>query len=193
MRGIVVLAGSSHPELAQSIMSRLGLPLGGLKLAKFANSEISVEIGQSVRDQDVYIIQTSHGEVNDYLMEALILVHACKIASAARVTLVMPCFPYSRHVPCPVEKPHMEPLTAHQEGLLSLFRASPDHSVKGYRTWAGRSGRLVASMIEISGRIAASELPIAESTTRSGSCDHGGFARSPVSRLLLRPHGQSVS
>lgn len=92
MRGIVVFSGSSHQELAQSIMARLGLPLGELKLAQFANSEISVEIGQSVRDRDVYIIQSSHGEVNDFLMEALILVHACKIASAARGTLMHPCW-----------------------------------------------------------------------------------------------------
>lgn len=84
MRGIVVLSGSSHPELAASISARLGLPLGQVRLSKFANEELSVEIQQSVRDMDVYIIQSSHGPVNDYLMEMLIMVHACKIASAAR-------------------------------------------------------------------------------------------------------------
>lgn len=84
MRGIVVLAGSSHIELAQGVMSKLGLPLGDVVLHKFSNQEIGVEIRQSVRDMDVYIIQTAFEEVNDYLMELLILVHACKIASAAR-------------------------------------------------------------------------------------------------------------
>jgi ribose-phosphate pyrophosphokinase len=84
MRGIIVFSGSSHPELGEAIVDRLGLPLGGLRLSKFANQEIGVEIQQSVRDMDVYIIQTSFGEVNDHLMELLILIHACKIASAAR-------------------------------------------------------------------------------------------------------------
>jgi ribose-phosphate pyrophosphokinase len=84
MRGIVVFAGSSHPEFANALATRLGLPLGNLELNKFANLEIGVEIRQSVRDMDVYIIQTSYDHVNDYLMELLILVHSCKISSAAR-------------------------------------------------------------------------------------------------------------
>lgn len=56
----------------------------------------SVEIGESVRGEDVYIIQSGCGEVNDNLMELLIMINACKIASAARVTAVIPCFPYAR-------------------------------------------------------------------------------------------------
>lgn len=56
----------------------------------------SVEIGESVRGEDVYIIQSGCGEVNDMLMELLIMINACKIASACRVTAVIPCFPYAR-------------------------------------------------------------------------------------------------
>ena len=56
----------------------------------------SVEIGESVRGEDVYIIQSGCGEVNDNLMELLIMINACKIASASRVTAVIPCFPYAR-------------------------------------------------------------------------------------------------
>lgn len=56
----------------------------------------SVEIGESVRGEDVYIIQTGSGEVNDMLMELLIMINACKIASASRVTAVIPSFPYAR-------------------------------------------------------------------------------------------------
>ena len=56
----------------------------------------SVEIGESVRGEDVYIIQTGSGEVNDMLMELLIMINACKIASAARVTAVIPSFFYAR-------------------------------------------------------------------------------------------------
>lgn len=56
----------------------------------------SVEIGESVRGEDVYIIQSGCGEINDNLMELLIMINACKIASSSRVTAVIPCFPYAR-------------------------------------------------------------------------------------------------
>ena len=55
-----------------------------------------MEIGESVRGEDVYIVQSGCGEVNDMLMELLIMINACKIASASRVTAVIPCFPYAR-------------------------------------------------------------------------------------------------
>lgn len=57
---------------------------------------VSVEIGESVRGEDVYIVQSGCGEINDNLMELLIMINACKIASASRVTAVIPCFPYAR-------------------------------------------------------------------------------------------------
>ena len=56
----------------------------------------SVEIGESVRGEDVFIVQSGSGEVNDNLMELLIMINACKIASAMRVTAVIPCYPYAR-------------------------------------------------------------------------------------------------
>ena len=56
----------------------------------------SVEVGESVRGEDVYIVQSGCGDINDNLMELLIMINACKIASAARVTAVIPCFPYAR-------------------------------------------------------------------------------------------------
>ena len=58
--------------------------------------ETSVRIGESVREEDVYIINTGHGEVNTSLMELCIMIHACKIASAKRITAVIPLFPYAR-------------------------------------------------------------------------------------------------
>nr|VZI12153.1 unnamed protein product [Spirometra erinaceieuropaei] len=63
---------------------------------KFSNQETCVEVIESVRGEDVYIIQTGSGEVNDHLMELLIMINACKIASSCRVTAVIPCFPYAR-------------------------------------------------------------------------------------------------
>jgi len=63
---------------------------------KFSNTESSVSIGESVRDEDVYIIQSGCGDINDHLMELLIMINACRTASARRITAVVPCFPYAR-------------------------------------------------------------------------------------------------
>lgn len=96
MPNIKVFSGNSNPELAKSIAARLGLELSKVTLKKFSNQETSVEIGESVRGEDVYIVQSGSGEVNDNLMELLIMINACKIASSVRVTAVIPCFPYAR-------------------------------------------------------------------------------------------------
>lgn len=96
MPNIKVFSGTSHPGLAQKIVDRLGIDLGKVVTKKFSNLETCVEIGESVRGEDVYIVQSGSGEVNDNLMELLIMINACKIASASRVTAVIPCFPYAR-------------------------------------------------------------------------------------------------
>ncbi|KAF8783022.1 Sister chromatid cohesion protein PDS5 like protein [Argiope bruennichi] len=88
--------GTSHPELAKKVVDCLGISLGKAELKKFSNKETCVEIKESVRGEDVYIIQSGCGEVNDNLMELLIMINACKIASASRVTAVIPLFPYAR-------------------------------------------------------------------------------------------------
>jgi len=96
MPNIKIFGGNSHPELSRLVAERLNMELGRCKLRKFSNRETSVEIGESVRGEDVYIIQSGCGDINDNLMELLIMINACKIASAARVTAVIPCFPYAR-------------------------------------------------------------------------------------------------
>lgn len=96
MPNIKVFTGSSHPDIAEKISSRLGLTLGKAITKKFSNKETNVEIGESVRGEDVYIVQSGSGEINDNLMELFIMINACKIASASRVTAVIPSFPYSR-------------------------------------------------------------------------------------------------
>ncbi|WAQ97847.1 PRPS1-like protein [Mya arenaria] len=96
MPNIKVFGGSSHTDLTQKICDRLGFEPGKVITKKFSNGECSVEIGESVRGEDVYIVQTGSNEVNDMLMELLIMINACKIASAIRVTAVIPCFPYAR-------------------------------------------------------------------------------------------------
>ncbi|XP_058978842.1 ribose-phosphate pyrophosphokinase 1-like [Musca domestica] len=96
MATIKVFSGTSHPHLAQRIVDRLGIDLGKVVTNNFRNLETCVEIGESVRGEDVYIVQSGSGEINDNLMELLIMINACKIASASRVTAVIPCFPYAR-------------------------------------------------------------------------------------------------
>ncbi|KAJ6653561.1 hypothetical protein lerEdw1_009141 [Lerista edwardsae] len=96
MPNIKIFSGSSHQDLSQRIADRLGLELGKVVTKKFSNQETCVEIGESVRGEDVYIVQSGCGEINDNLMELLIMINACKIASASRVTAVIPCFPYAR-------------------------------------------------------------------------------------------------
>ncbi|VEL11818.1 unnamed protein product [Protopolystoma xenopodis] len=100
MPNIKIFAGSSNSDLAKRIADRIGIQLGKVTLKKFSNQEtwyaLFVEVGESVRGEDVYIVQTGSGEVNDHLMELLIMINACKIASSCRVTAVLPCFPYAR-------------------------------------------------------------------------------------------------
>ncbi|KAE9414548.1 hypothetical protein Angca_007668, partial [Angiostrongylus cantonensis] len=96
MPNIKVFSGSSHRDLAQRICERLQLDVAKASLKKFSNRETNVEIGESVRGEDVYIIQSGAGEINDNLMELLIMINACKIASSCRVAAVIPCFPYAR-------------------------------------------------------------------------------------------------
>lgn len=96
MPNIKVFSGSSHKDLSQRICERLQLEVSKASLKKFSNKETNVEIGESVRGEDVYIIQSAAGEINDNLMELLIMINACKIASASRVAAVIPCFPYAR-------------------------------------------------------------------------------------------------
>ncbi|OJJ44344.1 hypothetical protein ASPZODRAFT_71800 [Penicilliopsis zonata CBS 506.65] len=104
VRNIVVIGGTSHPQLTQTICSFLGIPHADVLLSKFAVGETRVEIKESVRGKDVYIIQSGGGKVNDHLMELLITISACKTASARRVTAVLPLFPYSRQSDIPYNK-----------------------------------------------------------------------------------------
>lgn len=83
-------------QLADGIAKRLGLKLEETNVKKFANSETNIEIGCSVRGDDVFILGSGSGQVNDNLMELLIMVNACKYASAARVTAIVPNYPYAR-------------------------------------------------------------------------------------------------
>ncbi|CAI7629719.1 unnamed protein product [Penicillium bialowiezense] len=104
VRNLVVIGGNSHPQLTESICGVLGIPPAEVLLSKFAVGETRVEVQESVREKDVYIIQSGGGKVNDHLLELLITISACKTASARRVTAVLPLFPYSRQSDIPYDK-----------------------------------------------------------------------------------------
>ncbi|KAK8854706.1 hypothetical protein IAR55_003445 [Kwoniella newhampshirensis] len=93
---IKLFSGSSHPELAALIAKRLRIPLARANIHQPSSGETKVTIVESVRDYDVYILNTGAGSVNTHLMELCIMIHACKIASAKRITAIIPHFPYAR-------------------------------------------------------------------------------------------------
>jgi ribose-phosphate pyrophosphokinase len=81
-----IVACNGHSELACLIAKNLGISLSKTSIISLPNGELLASIGESFRDQDVYIIQSSHGRVNDLLMELLIMISGCKSASARRIT-----------------------------------------------------------------------------------------------------------
>ncbi|KAH7376571.1 ribose-phosphate pyrophosphokinase [Plectosphaerella cucumerina] len=96
MRGTLIFAGSSCPVLTGQICENLGMTTAEAELTQFSNGETSVRILTSVREKDVFIVQSGSPKVNDTIMELLIMISACKGGSANKVTAVLPYFPYSR-------------------------------------------------------------------------------------------------
>ncbi|SPQ20224.1 f79c1c33-699b-4f78-99c3-9855a4e6efe9 [Thermothielavioides terrestris] len=94
---IKLISGRSHPELSEKIAKRLGIEVARTVSLNYSNQETSFTVGESVRDEDVFIVQsTATGDVNEGLMELLIMISACRTASARRITAVIPNFPYAR-------------------------------------------------------------------------------------------------
>ena len=91
-----VFSGSSHPVLAAGIAAHMGMQLGKARITRFSNENIKVKIDENVRESDVFVIQTSSSPVSDNLVEMLIMIDALKYASAARITAVLPYYPYAR-------------------------------------------------------------------------------------------------
>lgn len=86
MRRVKIFSGSSHPLLVDAICERLGTQAANCELTKFSNGETSVKIGTSIRDQDVFIVQSGSDRINDSLMEMLIMISACNGGSAKSIT-----------------------------------------------------------------------------------------------------------
>ena len=96
MNGLSIFAGNSNSALADLISQYLAKPLGRLKLNRFSDGEIQVEINENVRKQEIYLIQSTCHPVNDNLVELLLMIDAFKRSSASRITAVIPYFGYSR-------------------------------------------------------------------------------------------------
>ncbi len=93
---IKIFTGNSNPELAKAVCERLGLELGKSTVRTFSDGEASVTLEETVRGADVFLIQSTCKPVNDHLMELLVMVDACRRASAGRITAVIPYFGYAR-------------------------------------------------------------------------------------------------
>src|SRR5260370_22777969 len=96
MDGLKVFSGSSHPALAQAICKCLGIAPGRLSTTRFSNENLKVKIEENVREQDVFVVQTSCPPVSEGIVELLLLLDALRRASARRVTAVLPYYPYAR-------------------------------------------------------------------------------------------------
>jgi ribose-phosphate pyrophosphokinase len=93
---LMVFAGRSHPDLAQRIADKLGVELGGIELSTFANDETYCRYDESIRGADVFLVQTGCAPVDKNLMELLVMIQGAKLASAKRITAVVPLYPYAR-------------------------------------------------------------------------------------------------
>lgn len=95
-----LISGRSNLELAEGISKKLGIPLTKCKLSEFANTEIQVEILENIRNMHVYLIQSGSADdtrsINDYIMELLALINACKLSNTKSITVIIPYYPYSR-------------------------------------------------------------------------------------------------
>lgn len=164
MKDVVVLGGSSLPVLTRLICRNLTLDQSSVQKRKFSNGETSIEIKDSVREKDVFIVQSGCGEVNDNFIELLIMISACKTASAKRVTAVLPYFPYSRQ-PANGKSLDSENLSimaplasksriiaTNNAGLASLGDVDEHgRDSSGYKQWVSQNGTLIANLLTTAG------------------------------------------
>lgn len=95
-QNLMVFTGNANPKLAADVAQRLGLSLGRADVGRFSDGEVSVEIQEHVRGNDVFVVQSTCHPSNDNLMELLVIVDALKRASAGRITAALPYFGYAR-------------------------------------------------------------------------------------------------
>ena len=116
---LMICSGRAYPELAEQIAAELGVELVPSRQVTYANSEIYVQFQESVRGCDAFVIQSHSAPVNEAMMEQLIMIDALKRASAKRITVVSPFYPYARQ-----DKKHLgrEPISARL--MADLYQAA---------------------------------------------------------------------
>ncbi|GAA4889111.1 ribose-phosphate diphosphokinase [Tessaracoccus lubricantis] len=116
---LMLFSGRAYPELAEEVANLMGCPLVPTRALTYANSEIYVRFEESVRGCDAFVIQSHTAPVNEWIMEQLIMVDALKRASAKRITVVAPFYPYARQ-----DKKHLgrEPISARL--VADLYKAA---------------------------------------------------------------------
>ncbi len=93
---MALFTGNANPALAHDIARHLMVPLGRSSVGRFSDGEVNAELMENVRGRDVFIVQPTCPPTNDHLMELLVMIDACRRASAARITAVIPYFGYAR-------------------------------------------------------------------------------------------------
>lgn len=96
MRGIKVFSGTAYREFSEEVARFLDIPLSSASVGKFSDGEINVQIGESVRGQDIFIIQPTCAPTNDNLMELLVMIDAFRRSSANTINAIIPYFGYAR-------------------------------------------------------------------------------------------------
>lgn len=91
-----IFSGSAHPALAKEIAEHLDLPLGGARLHRFPDSEVSFQIDENIRGTDVFIVQPTSNPVDEHIMELCVMIDAFRRSSASRITAVIPYYGYAR-------------------------------------------------------------------------------------------------
>lgn len=91
-----LFSGTGNPELASKIANKLGVPVGNMTVTRFADGEIYIQVHQSVRGDDVFVVQSAATPVNEFLMELLIMIDTFKRASVRRLNVIMPYYFYAR-------------------------------------------------------------------------------------------------
>lgn len=121
---LVLITGRAYPELAEQVAAELGAELVPTDSRTFANGELYARFDESVRGSDAFVIQSHTNPINEWLMEQLIMVDALKRASAKRITVVAPFYPYSRQ---DKKGRGREPISARL--VADLFKAAGAHRI----------------------------------------------------------------
>ena len=156
----MLFSGRSNPDLAAKIAEHLGIDLGDVELKTFANGEMYCRYRESIRGADVFIVQSCSPPVNDHLMELLIMIDAAKLASATRITAVMPWYPYSRQ---DKKSSPREPITA--KLVAELLQAAGVHRVLTMDLHAGQIQGFFTIPVDH-----MTALPASRSTTATRVC-----------------------